>query len=145
MTIDKFSGANEFLSNFYPHRIRYDGKWYASTEHAYQAAKTTDAEKRKPFQIRKGQKTVPANKAKKLGRRLKLRPDWESVKVKVMEDCLRAKFADPQLKQKLLDTGTQELIEGNWWGDRFWGVCKGTGQNMLGKLLMELRDELSES
>ena len=142
MTIKNFSGDNEYLSNFYPHRIKYEGKWYASTEHAFQAAKTVDKDKRKPFQITKGKKTIKPGQAKRLGRKLKLRPDWESVKVSIMKICLKAKFADPFLKQKLLNTGTEELIEGNTWGDRFWGVSKGVGQNMLGKLLMELRDEL---
>ena len=64
-----------------------------------------------------------------------------------MEDCLRAKFAIPELKEMLLATGDEELIEGTWWHDQFWVVCyfdqhKGEGQNHLGKLLMKIREEL---
>lgn len=141
--INKFSGDYDFLSNFYPCRIRYEGKLYPSTEHAYQAAKSLDPNVREMFQITSHSKTISARDAKTLGGRVKLRSDWENVKVRVMKDCLRAKFAKHDLKQKLLDTGNQELIEGNTWNDKFWGVCNGVGQNMLGKLLMELRDEFS--
>jgi len=68
-----------------------------------------------------------------------MRPDWEAVKDDIMYRCVLAKFEDPILRQRLLDTGDQELIEGNTWGDTYWGVCKGKGRNMLGKTLMAVR------
>ncbi len=80
-------------------------------------------------------------KAKRLGRQCVLRWDWEKVKEQVMEDGLRLKFADPELRKMLISTHPHELVEGNWWGDRFWGVCDGIGENKLGKLLMKLRAE----
>ena len=73
---------------------------------------------------------------------MKLRPDWETEKISIMRALLRLKFADPALRAQLVATGVRPLVEGNRWGDRFWGVCGGNGQNMLGKLLMEIRAEL---
>ena len=134
--IDAFIKTNRFLSNFYPCKVTYEGITYPTTEHAFQAAKTLDQSLRKTIA------NLPQpSEAKKEGRNLQLRPDWEKIKVQVMRELLLLKFSDPELKKKLLATGKEELIEGNWWGDTFWGVCKGTGQNMLGKLLMEIRDK----
>jgi N-glycosidase YbiA len=76
------------------------------------------------------------------GKRVALRSDWEVVKVGIMEQCLRSKFAGSELRSLLLSTGDAELVEGNTWNDRFWGVCRGKGQNHLGKLLMRIRSEL---
>lgn len=76
-----------------------------------------------------------------MGRSVHIRPDWEEIKVQTMLDLLKCKFQDPELKQKLLDTGDEELVEYNTWGDNFWGrTMEGFGLNMLGKLLMEVRD-----
>lgn len=137
MAIDDFRFKYRWLSNFHLVSIDYEGIVYPSTEHAYQAAKTLDVELRK--KIAALEKPV---QAKKLGAKIPLRDDWESIKLGVMETVLRKKFQDPELKQKLLDTGNEELIEGNWWGDTFWGICKGVGENHLGKLLMKIRSEL---
>lgn len=82
--------------------------------------------------------------AKRLGRKATLRLDWEKVKLTIMEDLLRQKFAWKELKEKLLSTGDEELVEGNTWSDTFWGVCNGKGENHLGKLLMKIREELKE-
>lgn len=131
--IDEFRGAYSFLSNFYPCEIEYEGQKYPSTEHAYQAAKTLDLEKRRLLA------SVPVKQVKRLGRSLRQRPDWEEVKLRVMWHLILKKFAIPELKEKLLATGDAELIEGNWWGDTFWGVCKGIGENHLGKILMRAR------
>lgn len=138
MIIDSFTGANRFLSNFYPCLVRYkdDPLSYPSVEHAYQAQKTLNVND----QIIVCKCKTPAE-AKKLGRKLKMRHDWDKVKVDIMRDLLRFKFGQGDLLQKLLATGDTELIEGNWWGDRFWGVCNGVGENMLGKLLMQVRAE----
>jgi predicted NAD-dependent protein-ADP-ribosyltransferase YbiA (DUF1768 family) len=74
-----------------------------------------------------------------------LRPDWREVREEVMEVGLRQKFRqNPELLQKLLDTGDAYLEEGNTWNDRYWGVCRGVGQNKLGHLLMKLREEYKE-
>lgn len=136
--IDYFTGEYEFLSNFYPATVKYKGRVYKTTEHAYQAAKTLDEEE----QSKIANAPTP-HKSKKLGRKVKLRPDWESVKLQVMEDVLRLKFKPgTPLADKLVATGDQELIEGNHWHDTFWGVCGGKGFNHLGKLLMKIRAEL---
>jgi ribA/ribD-fused uncharacterized protein len=134
--IDSFSGPNRFLSNFWPCRVFLDERVYTSTENAYQAAKTLIFDDRKPFE------SCAPGQAKRLGRRLIIRTDWEEVKLKVMEELLRQKFSYPALKEMLLATGDQKIEEGNYWGDTFWGVCRGVGHNHLGKLLMTLRGEL---
>ncbi|MEA2735214.1 MAG: hypothetical protein QOE14_1665, partial [Humisphaera sp.] len=111
---------------------------YPSSEHAYQAAKTLDVAERKKIAAT----TSPAD-AKRAGRALKLRDDWETAKFDVMERCVRDKFTrHPDLRQKLLATGDAELIEGNTWGDRVWGVYQGEGANHLGRILMKVRAEL---
>lgn len=136
MAIVAFTGANRFLSNFWPATVTLDGVAYPSVESAYQAAKTLDLEARVPFQ------SASASEAKKLGKSLPMRADWEAVKLAVMEGLLRQKFADPYLREQLLATGDQLLQEGNHWGDVFWGVCRGKGLNHLGQLLMLIRDEI---
>lgn len=135
--IAEFNGQYRFLSNFYPCIVQYEGVQYPSVEHAYQAAKTLDTAAREV--IRSCRK---AGDAKRTGQGVVLRPDWEAVKIEVMRDLLWMKFSNDALQELLLATGDEELIEGNWWGDRFWGVCKGVGENHLGKLLMEIREGL---
>ncbi|HKQ50267.1 MAG TPA: NADAR family protein [Phycisphaerae bacterium] len=136
--ISSFFGEYRFLSNFWPAVVEYENITFSSVEHAYQAAKTLDmAERRRIAAI------VEPGDAKRAGRALRLRPDWEQVKIGVMEDCVRYKFTHhADLREKLLATGDAELIEGNTWGDRFWGVCDGQGENHLGKILMKVRAEL---
>lgn len=136
MNIESFSGEFRFLSNFWPASVELDGDLYPSTEHAYQAAKTLD----KGLRSKIRQADSPG-KAKRLGGKLKLREDWETVKLGVMENILRQKFSEPLLKMKLQNTAPKELIEGNHWNDTFWGICNGEGSNHLGKLLMKIRDE----
>ena len=124
-------------SNFYPCDITVDGVDYPSTESAYQAAKTNDPTEK--FAIANA---ATPGKAKRMGRKVHLRPDWESVKIQVMTVLVRQKFSQNRdLRQKLLATCDEELIEGNNWGDRFWGVCGGIGQNWLGRILMQVRSE----
>ena len=135
--IDKFDGEFAFLSNFYPCTVR-DGKLtFPSTAHYFQAMKTLDMVER----IYNSRAATPGE-SKKMGRSVKLRPDWEEVKLSVMETALRQKFADPELAAMLTATGDEELVEGNWWNDTYWGVCRGVGENNLGKLLMKIRSEL---
>jgi hypothetical protein len=133
--INSFSGQHAFLSNFYKVDITYEGLTYPSVEHAYMAQKTLNMLERQLFT----DPGMAAGQAKKLGRTLQLRPDWESVKVIIMANLLAIKFTHKELRDKLLATGDEMLVEGNWWNDTFWGVCKGVGLNQLGLLLMELR------
>lgn len=137
--IDRFKGEYEFLSNFYPAIIVHDGITYPTVEHAYQAAKTLDFAER--WRI---SKLPTPGEAKRAGRSVKLRPDWKKVRIDIMRELLLQKFflSDGELGYELQSTSCAELIEGNWWGDTFWGVCKGQGENHLGKLLMEIRDLL---
>lgn len=136
MIIDKFSGKYIFLSNFWPAPVMLDSVLYPTVEHAYQAAKRNDPDYRSYVLA-----APKANIAKSRGRG-KEGPDWYARNKFVMKDLLRQKFAEPSLRAKLLATGDVELIEGNYWGDIFWGVCDGKGQNWLGKLLMEVRQEI---
>lgn len=138
-SIDSFQGEFRFLSNFWFVRIQYLGLTFLSTEHAYQAAKTLDRNAH-----RKIAQAATASEAKRLGRRVSIRPEWEEVKLDVMYELVKQKFNLPHigLRGLLLATGDRELIEGNHWGDTFWGVCAGEGQNHLGKILMRVRAEL---
>lgn len=136
--IAKFSGSYRFLSNFYPAEVEYEGLTYKTSEHAYQAAKATNADDR--AKIRKAKSP---GEAKRMGRRIKIRPDWESVKVEVMRTILIDKFRrNKDLARLLIETEDAHLEEGNTWGDTTWGTVKGKGKNLLGKLLMEVRDLL---
>jgi ribA/ribD-fused uncharacterized protein len=135
--INVFRGDHFFLSNFYPVTVSYDGVEYPSVEHAYQAAKTTDLRQRL---IVRRQPTPGA--AKRAGRKLFLRPNWDAVKISAMTELVGEKFKRPELATKLVATGDAELIEGNNWGDTFWGQHNGVGENHLGKILMTVRDEL---
>lgn len=147
-----FFGDYRFLSNFWYCEVELDGEFYPSTEHAYQAAKTLDPDLRRQFRFRikyeNGEPvefTPTCGQAKRMGTKVELRSDWEDVKVGIMEDLLRQKFSNESLKQKLLDTGDVYLEETNHWGDKFWGVCDGEGQNVLGNLLMKIREDLTSS
>jgi hypothetical protein len=135
--IVQFTGEFSFLSNFHLSEVEFEGIVYPSVEHAYQAAKTKDPNLR----MLVAQLDTPG-KAKRAGRRLVLRSHWEEMKLEIMEQLVRQKFSKDPFRQKLLDTGDEQLTEGNWWGDTFWGVCNGDGQNHLGKILMKVREEL---
>lgn len=138
MKIDSFTGEYEFLSNFSKSIVYYDGVQYPTVEHAYQAAKTLDLDKRLVISELK----TPAL-AKKAGRKLSIREDWGDVKIGIMESLVRQKFVNnPTLRFQLTSTMEAELIEGNWWKDTFWGICNGVGENHLGKILMKIRNEL---
>lgn len=139
--ITSFSGEHRFLSNFWPARVVFEGQQFASTENAYQAAKTIDSQERNLFlECSPGQ-------AKRMSRKIHLRSDWENIKLGVMLDLVRQKFVTgqdaPVLGPMLLATADNLLIEGNTWNDRFWGECPiGVGENNLGKILMQVRMEL---
>jgi ribA/ribD-fused uncharacterized protein len=137
--IGPFQGQHRWLSNFWSAETTYEGARYPTSEHAYQAAKTTDLELRQQLAALKS----PAD-AKRFARRMKLRSDWEEIKDQVMLDCLRSKFQNKTLAAKLIATGNAELVEHNTWGDQYWGVANGSGRNQLGKTLMQVRGELIE-
>lgn len=135
--IDSFKGNYYFLSNFYEAPVTYDGLSFANNEAAFQAQKCVESKDRVKFC------SLNPSEAKKLGRRIELRKDWEDVKVKVMTEVVRCKFyQNPDLADKLLATGDAYLEEGNTWGDRIWGTVNGQGKNLLGGILMTVREEL---
>ncbi len=138
--IGEFRGPFRWLSNFWPCRISWEGIEYPSTEHAYQASKSDDPAVRES--IRALPKPADARRA---GQKVALRPGWDAMRLTVMEGILCVKFADPALRAMLLATGDEELVEGNTWKDRFWGVCGGKGENNLGKLLMKVRASIRAS
>lgn len=145
--VNSFRGEYFFLSNFASCRVvtagfvadfLSDQLTYPSVEHAYQALKTDNMFERKQILLA----AVPGD-AKRLGKRVTLRKDWDGMKVAVMESLLFSKFrGNFELGQRLIQTGDAELVEGNNWGDTYWGVCNGSGQNWLGVLLMKVRDTM---
>lgn len=137
--IKGFFGEHRWLSNYEPCLVEYEGLVFLSSEAAFQAAKCENKEERSKFL------NVSASEAKKLGQTVLLRGDWEIVKIPIMEEVLWSKFSKVSyLRQNLLLTENKFLEETNWWGDIFWGVCKGKGENILGKLLMKIRKQLHE-
>jgi ribA/ribD-fused uncharacterized protein len=138
MAITSFSGEHRFLSNFEPAVVVYDGHEYPTVEHAYVAAKSFDD----GFRAAVRKEPKPGN-AKRMGRDVALRPDWQYVRVPIMRDLSEQKYTYPELIALLDSTSPHELIEGNTWGDTFWGQCPiGTGHNNLGKILMGIRDDM---
>jgi ribA/ribD-fused uncharacterized protein len=136
--ISVFRREYAFLSNFAIAPLLYEGYEVPTSEHAYQAAKARTLETRMDI-IRC---ETPAD-AKAIGQLVPKRADWQDIKVNVMLTVLRLKFhQNADLCRKLVATGDEELVEGNTWGDVFWGVCEGKGLNWLGRLLMQVRSEM---
>jgi len=135
--IDSFRGPYSFLSNFYFADVTYNGYTYKSSEYAFQAAKTTN---------QADHDYIVSATTKELKRRAheikdRWRPDWHSVKITIMAEIVYHKFnQNPHLYAQLKATNGAILIEGNWWRDDFWGMYEGKGQNILGKILMIVRD-----
>lgn len=148
-TIDSFSGHWNALSNFHQCKVLYNGLYYNSVEAAYQAAKMDHAHSSAAKVRALLTKDTPFE-AKAVGNLVPLREDWEQVKVVIMRDILRNKFAqNTNCRLLLLSTDNCNLVEGNIWHDNFWGSCKcprcgDKGANHLGKLLMEIRSDLRE-
>ncbi len=137
--IREFRDRYRFLSNFWLCKVSYEGRTWRSVEHAYQAAKCKlEEDKQRIFDIDR------PGEAKRFGRIIRMRRDWEEIKVSVMECLLREKFKEETLRKWLVNTGNQTLEEGNHWHDTFWGVDleTGEGENHLGKLLMKIRREI---
>ena len=155
--ISSFSGRYRPFSNFYKAEVWPD--WWPQTlpsfpgnEWLYQAWKS-DPEQSPDRWIKEVElirSSETAREAKFLGGSIPLRDDWEEIKIAVMRYCVQLKFRNhPDLRQLLLDTEDADLIEGNTWGDRFWGATWDkdfgwTGLNWLGTLLMEEREALRE-
>ena len=143
--ISDFDKEWAFLSNFYQSEIEFEGITYPTNEHFFQAMKTLDIDERRAIA-----NCRTPSQAKRMGRRVALRPDWEDVKESVMLEGLYLKFADEQLADWLLETGDEELVEGTTWHDNEWGNCSCPkcahieGKNKLGKLLMQVRDMIKE-
>ena len=139
--ISSFRGEHGFLSNFYSAQVIVDGITYQNAEAAFQAQKTTDRSLQEKFS------NLDARAAKRFGRRIQLRPDWNDYRLDAMKLVVKNKFfQNPDLKEQLLSTGDAVLVEGNDWNDRFWGVDIYTmeGQNHLGNILMDIRNEFAE-
>lgn len=135
--IDRFTGRYHFLSNFHFCKVDYRGIVYRSSEHAYQAAKFTDPKEKKIVS-----RIYRPSGAKQYAGRHKHDRDPNFDKLRVMEEILRIKFSNRHLQEKLLDTIPHELVEGNDWGDTYWGVSAGAGHNHLGIILMRIRYDI---
>ena len=127
-----------FLSNFSDSPFHFFGIFYPNVETFYQAAKCQNIS-----DFENVLNTSTAGQSKKAGKLVGLRKNWSEIKLDVMRLGLKLKFSDPDLKARLLATGDAILEEGNVWNDFFWGVDESTreGENHLGKLLMEIREE----
>lgn len=137
MTISSFTGEHEFLSNFYPAEVRRFGLIFPTVEHAYQAAKCHDLN-----DVCRFLNATTPGAAKRLGQTVEKRTDWSDIKLVVMLNLNTQKYQDEILREKLLATMGHTLVEGNTWGDTFWGVCGGVGSNHLGKILMDIRERI---
>jgi ribA/ribD-fused uncharacterized protein len=143
--IDEFRGKYFFLSNFYIKPVYYNSEWYRSSEHAFQAQKATN-EKDKQYVLNA---QYPGH-AKTRGNEIICRPNWKNIRMMEMYNILRCKFTeiDGILASKLLETENALLIEGNNWGDRYWGKVRDSktgewvGENFHGQLLMKVRNEI---
>ena len=137
--IVEFQGEYRWLSNFATCNIMLDGRSYRSVEHAYMSAKSNDPEWKDYCQ-----KTVNPGDVKRASKYATLIKNWEDVKVSIMEGLLRQKYNQSPYKEWLIATGEEPIQEGNRWHDTFWGIYlpTGKGQNVLGKLIMKIRDEI---
>ena len=121
----------------YPCTVCHDNRTFQNAEAAFQSAKCANEADKDRFVNLNGKD------AKRLGRQIQMKPDWDITKLAAVKDILKDKFTrNPDLKQKLLQTGNIPIVEENTWNDRYWGVCNGQGSNHLGKLLMNVRAEL---
>lgn len=136
--IDKFTGEYAFLSNFHPSRIIVFSRNYPTVEHAYQALKCKHEHEHNYIQ----QLATPGQ-AKRAGRRVVMKEDWQNLKYSIMLTCVTAKFTQHiELTMKLVNTSPSHLEEGNDWGDTLWGTVDGVGDNLLGNILMLVRNNL---
>lgn len=136
--IDSFSGYCRFLSNFFECNITDAGLTFPSAEHLYQAWKSKNIHHAKAIQ-----NAPTPGAAKRIGRSITIREDWEDIKLTVMYRVVTLKFSqNAHLRDLLLATDDMLLIEGNNWGDKFWGTVNREGENHLGRILMEVRQNI---
>lgn len=141
-----FFGEYRWLSNMWPCEIPLWGKIYPSVENAYVAGKVPTEEVGYMEKTRSLIQNMKPSEAKRFGRKMRVREDWEETKVTLMRNLIRFKFVcNPELQANLLATGNKHLEEANWWGDTFWGTYNGRGQNWLGRILMEVRESLKHN
>lgn len=137
--ITSFEGKYSFLSNFYACQTEYHHVKYPTSEHAYQAAKTSNPIQREAID------------AKRMGRRVEIKSNWDEIKEEVMYEIVSNKFKNKRMQAKLLATENEQLVEGNYWHDNYWGSCtcprclQKPKENKLGKILMRVREELKEA
>lgn len=135
--IKGFFGEYRWLSNYHLSPIEYDGLIYPSSEHVYQALKTDNID------IRKHIISLPCPIVQKFGQTIDKIDKWDDMKYSFMKIIIHFKFLrNYQLREKLFLTGDKYLEETNHWGDTYWGICNGIGENNLGKILMKIREEL---
>ena len=141
--IKEFQGEYRWLSNFWPVEIEYKGRFFSNVENAFHSEKSND-EKFKDFCASESDPKIVKKAQREM---VELREDWEEVKENIMEDLVRIKFQNLEMKEKLLNTGDMEIEEGNTWGDTFWGVDleTGEGKNRMGKIIMKIRDEVKNN
>lgn len=140
--IKEFKNQYFFLSNFYECPVYYNKLVFCNAEAAFQAQKVIDEKEQYKFI------NLNASQARKLGKTIVLREDWEEVKDNIMYEIVKRKFTvNKELQQKLIGTKDEELVEGNWCHDTYWGVDSktGIGKNKLGKILMKVREEVKSS
>ena len=133
-----------WFSNFQPFEVplRYDQYVFTTPEHFYQAMKS----EKHGYRLMVSFMGVPGQ-AKKAGNKVELRPDWEDIKLDVMEAALRYKFQPGTKWHDQLMSTTEDIVERNNWHDNFWGDCEcdrcndAPGLNHLGELLMKIREE----
>jgi len=148
LVIPEFKGEDYFMSNFYAHEQHFRTAdkplCMPTAEHVFQAAKyralDADEDAKVAYVVKVAAAKTPTE-ARKLGKSVKGLDiqAWDDMKIEVMREILLSKFSDPDLEARLLGTGDAMLVEGNTWGDTFWGRCDKKGYNILGVLLMELR------
>ena len=141
--IESFKGIYTWLSNMVPVKIIYEGIEYPSVEHAYMSAKSSDM----AWKSRCADTQISPKQIKQESKSIRLRDEWEDMKIDVMKECLEQKYQQEPFKTLLLGTGETHIQEGNWWGDFFWGVDikTGKGENNLGKLIMKIRNDLKNN
>ena len=140
--ITEFQGEYRWLSNHVLCLVEYDGHKFPTVEHAYVYSKTVVKEEQEALLTEID--NMSPGEVKRIGKMLTLRPDWEQVRLDIMLDLTRQKYSYGYFQKKLLDTGDQEIIEGNTWGDTFWGKYNGVGENQLGRIIMQVREELRQ-
>lgn len=129
-----FFGEYRFLSNFHPAPVLFEGEMYPSSENAYQAAKCVNLSDKVQFL------TCNPAQAKKLSKTILVKENWHSTKYDAMAAIVFDKFyRNPDIRQGLIELRQKYLEETNHWGDVYWGVCNGKGENKLGKILMGVR------